>query len=415
MNFTNIPRSLIYEDRKSLDDFDIHNAESLNGALYKLLRRHLYTEYGLNNYRTLIIQMFNESYYLCTMFLMDKNADANFRDYIEAVMINSPYPDNIMDMCRRMVYAMCYALLEKIALRSHEIRTIRRHLRNCSYEYLPMIGETVDAVHPNEGEFRPVELTNDLLSKVDWKEATDGYDIDKVTFVVESLGNNNRVKRNLIIAIYSSLSTNGNMSKIPYKVDGLLFKAYEKFGGDQEELLNLNEKYMLREKKTDLTSRITTLEQEKMSLLKRIDDLQKRNTMLTQEKLVLHDKLIALQNTYDKVHVDKIEHQRREDELQKKLAEMNRKVMSFSDKVGTKTIQLKSLVDGLKRYVKIRGIEKGKDTFFSLHFILMSEPAWTNNVRELEDFFIRYEEDNKKPLLQLDNQNGGIVQITKPE
>ena len=86
MNFTNIPRSLIYEDRKSLDDFDIHNAESLNGALYKLLRRHLYTEYGLNNYRTLIIQMFNESYYLCTMFLMDKNADANFRDYIEAVM-----------------------------------------------------------------------------------------------------------------------------------------------------------------------------------------------------------------------------------------------------------------------------------------------------------------------------------------
>lgn len=109
MNLTNIPRSLIYEDRSNLDDFGIRNEGSLNCAMYKLLRRHLYTDYGLNNYRALIIQMFNESYYLCTMFLIDKNTDANFRDYIESVMINSSYPDNVTNMCRRMD-GVCHVL-----------------------------------------------------------------------------------------------------------------------------------------------------------------------------------------------------------------------------------------------------------------------------------------------------------------
>lgn len=413
MNFTNIPRSLIYENRSSLDDFNIHNETSLNSAIYKLLRRHLYAEYGLNNYRDLILQMFNEAYYLCTMLIIDRNADANFRDYIEAVMIDSPYPDNVTDMCRRMVYAMCHTQLGKIAIRSIRIRTVRRHLRNCSYEYMSLMSETADAVHPNEGEFRPVELTNDLLSKVDWKQATDGYDIDKVAFMVESLGNNNIVKRNLISSIYSSLITSGNMSKIPYRVDGLLFKAYDKFGGDQEELLHLNEKNMMKEKKTDLTSRITIIEQEKMNLLKRLDDLQKRNTVLTQEKQQLHQELEKLRATYLQVHQDKMEHVEKEAMLQKKLEEMYSKVQTLGNKVGDKTIQLKSLVDGLKRYAKLRGIEAGKDTFFSLNFLLMCEPAWVNNVRDLEDFFIEYEDETKKPLLQLENKEGGVIQISK--
>ena len=193
MNLTNIPRSLIYEDRSNLDDFGIRNEGSLNCAMYKLLRRHLYTDYGLNNYRALIIQMFNESYYLCTMFLIDKNADANFRDYIESVMINSSYPDNVTNMCRRMVYAMCYALLGKIATRSLNIRTIRRHLRNCSYEYMPMIGETVETLLPDVEDFAPVTLTEDLLSKIDWEKLTNDYDIDMLGFILTSLGRDCRL------------------------------------------------------------------------------------------------------------------------------------------------------------------------------------------------------------------------------
>ena len=73
------------------------------------------------------------------------------------------------------------------------------------------------------------------------------------------------------------------------------------------------------------------------------------------------------------------------------------------------------MVDGLKRYAKLRGIEAGKDTFFSLNFLLMCEPAWVNNVKDLEDFFIEYEDETKTPLLQLENKQGGLIQIKKGE
>ena len=415
MNFTKIPRSLIYEDRRSLEDFDIRKEELLNGAMYKLLRRHLYADYTLSNYKVLILQMFNEAYYLCTMFLLDKNADANFRDYIEAVMIDSPYPSNITDMCRRIIYAMCYEYLKMIAPRIHEVRTIKRHLRNCSYEYMPLFAETADSIHPTEGEFRPVDLTDDLLSKVDWDTVTNGYDNEILTFILESLGHTKIEKQALIISIYSSVIKSGKISKIPYSVDGMLFRFFDRFGGNQEDLLYLNEKNMMREKKTDLTSRITILEQEKINLLKRIEDLQQRNTVLTQEKLVLGEQLATMRNDYQKVHHDKMEHVQKEALLQRKLEEMNSKVQTLGDKVGSKTIQLKSLVDGLKRYAKLRGIEAGKDTFFSLNFLLMCEPAWVNNVKDLEDFFIEYEDETKTPLLQLENKQGGLIQIKKGE
>ena len=415
MNLTKIPRSLIYENRRSLDDFDIHKEERLNSVMYKLLRRHLYADYSLSNYKVLILQMFNEAYYLCTMFLLDKNADDNFRDYIEAVMIDSPYSSNITDMCRRIIYAMCYEYLKMIATRIHEVRTIKRHLRNCSYEYMPLFAETADVVHPTEGEFRPVDLTDDLLSKVDWDTVTNGYDSEILIYILESLGHTKIEKQALIISIYSSVIRGGKTSKIPYSIDGMLFRLFDRFGGNQEDLLYMNEKNMMREKKTDLTSRITILEQEKINLLKRIDDLQQRNTMLTQEKLVLGEKLAAMRNDYQKVHHDKMEHVQKEAMLQRKLEEMNSKVQTLGDKVDGKTIPLKSLVDGLKRYAKLRGIEAGKDTFFSLSFLLMCEPAWVNNVKDLEDFFIEYEDETKTPLLQLENKQGGLIQIKKGE
>ena len=416
MNLTNIPRSLIYEDRSNLDDFGIRNEGSLNCAMYKLLRRHLYTDYGLNNYRALIIQMFNESYYLCTMFLIDKNADANFRDYIESVMINSSYPDNVTNMCRRMVYAMCYALLGKIATRSLNIRTIRRHLRNCSYEYMPMIGETVETLLPDVEDFAPVTLTEDLLSKIDWEKLTNDYDIDMLGFILTSLGRNKTEKQVLIISIYSSFIKSGIMSKNSYKIDGTLFRAFERYGGKQGDLVHLNEKNMLREKKVDLTSRITTLEQEKMNLLNKIRDLEIRNNVLAKDRATLEKKVKDLEYKYSVTYLANYNNKNNEEALRREMAaEMEDRMQKLQDKLGHTTVKLSSLVEGVKRYTKFRGLDAGKDIFFSLNYLLIKEPVWVENTEELENFFYEAEEKSKKALVEIENKQGGLIQIKKSE
>jgi hypothetical protein len=70
-------------------------------------------------------------------------------------------------------------------------------------------------------------------------------------------------------------------------------------------------------------------------------------------------------------------------------------------------------VEGLKRWAKLRGLEAAKDMYVSLNYVLIKEPEWVNNTEELENFFYETELELKKPLLEIDNQQGGLIQITK--
>ncbi len=97
---------------------------------------------------------------------------------------------------------------------------------------------------------------------------------------------------------------------------------------------------------------------------------------------------------------------------QMQIEEMGEKINMLREKLGTKTIPLESLADGLKRYAELFGIEKGKVLLLSLSYLLKKEQAWTDNVESLENFFIKAERENKTSLLTLENNQGGVVQIT---
>ena len=100
---------------------------------------------------------------------------------------------------------------------------------------------------------------------------------------------------------------------------------------------------------------------------------------------------------------------------QKKMNEMEAKIKILQDKLGNKTVLLSTLADNLKRYAELYGLKEGKELLKNLSFLLKKERAWTNNVESLENFFIEAEKENKKPLLNLENNNGGVVQITETE
>ncbi len=100
---------------------------------------------------------------------------------------------------------------------------------------------------------------------------------------------------------------------------------------------------------------------------------------------------------------------------QKQIKKMEEQIQNLRAKLGDKTIPLESLADGLKRYAEVHGFAKGKDLLLSFSYILKHERVWTDNVESLEDFFIAAEEENRKALVKVENNLGGIVQITKNE
>lgn len=131
---------------------------------------------------------------------------------------------------------------------------------------------------------------------------------------------------------------------------------------------------------------------------------KKENEILTQRNYILEYKedISALQMINNEMS-------------QKQIKKMEEQIQNLRAKLGDKTIPLESLADGLKRYAEVHGFAKGKDLLLSFSYILKHERVWTDNVESLEDFFIAAEEENRKALVKVENDLGGIVQITKNE
>ena len=295
MDFTTIPRSLLYKEKKTLKDFGIYDRNQLNTQLYVLLKYELKATVGNSDYTILLKTLFNEAYYLCTIILMDEDAIMHFREYVDAILVEHTLPEVYKERFRRIVCAICYVYLEDIANRLDDIFTIRRHLRTCSYEYMPIIDETAAIKRPSESEFQPVELTKELLSKIDWRKVTDKYDVHKIECLLRSLGRNSFEKKRLAFSIYSSIFESGDTNKLPARLEPLLFSVYEQYGGNRKELLAVKEKKMLKENKEDLASRIKQLEQEKLAQQKRIRDLEIKNNVLAKDRADLEKKIKILE------------------------------------------------------------------------------------------------------------------------
>jgi hypothetical protein len=410
MNYTTIPRSLIYKERKSLRDFGVYDEETLNWMMYRILRRYYLAELNSNDYAYIILDLFNESYYLCTMLLLDDRAGTNINDYIDAVKCRIKEPEAFFDMFRKTVFAMTYVFLEAPALDSHEIRTVRRHPRTNSFGLMSLMSETAGYKHPDKSTFNPINMLEVDYDNIDWAKVTNGFDGERIKDLIYSLGSHRAEKKILVERMFEGFIKCNDTYCIPYKIDLLLFQEYVRYGGLRRDLeIKINNEY-LKESKTELVSRINANDEENTKLKKKIEQLEKRNAEMAKINVDLQKQLKKLTLEHSKTQeIDSV----KEKEWQKLMDEMNLKVKRLQDKVGTKTVRLSSLVEGLKRWAKLRGLEAAKDMYVSLNYVLIKEPEWVNNTEELENFFYETELELKKPLLEIDNQQGGLIQITK--
>ena len=72
MDYTIIPRYLIYKDRKNISDFENDEIGNLNRNLYRLLRRYIYAEMGMTRYSN-IIKVHKKNRPFCVIFKVKRN------------------------------------------------------------------------------------------------------------------------------------------------------------------------------------------------------------------------------------------------------------------------------------------------------------------------------------------------------
>ena len=82
MDYTNVPRELIYKEKTSLKDFGVSNEMTLEHKFYEgLLKRP--SIIGCLKKRETILRIFNNAHYLCTLILMDEDPRLTIDSYRE--------------------------------------------------------------------------------------------------------------------------------------------------------------------------------------------------------------------------------------------------------------------------------------------------------------------------------------------
>ena len=143
----------------------------------------------------------------------------------------------------------------------------------------------------------------------------------------------------------------------------------------EEEISALQHKYNEAKKSAEASK------QEVMNLRKRKSILE--GQMARQEMHILTEKLhleAEMKLRAQMISFDK-EYQEREKALEDK-------IQILQEKLGSKSVPLSVLAEGLKDYAEESGINEAHNVFVHLNNLLISVPAWTKNVPDLKRFFI---------------------------
>lgn len=131
--------------------------------------------------------------------------------------------------------------------------------------------------------------------------------------------------------------------------------------------------------------KVSNLKLREMEHLEFIDGLRKENERLRKELNLAKgsENLHLTRSEINKIHqIHKVE-----------LDEMAVKIKTLQDKLGSKTVLLSTLAEGIKSYAEETSLEKAHDLFDQLNTILIGEKAWVDNAKQLKKYF---QELNKK-------------------
>ncbi len=112
MDYTQIPRALIYKDRNDLKDFGVQIPDTMNYLLFMYLKQQALM--GVSGAREVALRCYNNAYYVCTLILLEANDFPELRvsDYVDKILEIEKEKKYIDEVCLASM-AMASLLLAK--------------------------------------------------------------------------------------------------------------------------------------------------------------------------------------------------------------------------------------------------------------------------------------------------------------
>ncbi len=179
MDITKIPRALIYEEKVSLDYFDVDLEGTIDFIMYNelLTMKNIDAGYEIS-FNEMCLLLFNDVYFIVTSVLLDDRTEQNFNYYIKLAgrlsneNLLSLFENPIKQKC---VLVMVCAILNKNFPNKKSIFRFVKQLgnwiqtNNSKLLYDKLI---TNSTKPNSYSFLPCALKQEILENVNWEDVT---------------------------------------------------------------------------------------------------------------------------------------------------------------------------------------------------------------------------------------------------
>lgn len=306
LTMLDIPRSLIYQERYSLEDFGVYDKKGgCNRFLYKeLLKRESPT--GTVDRMEEILSIFNTTYYLVTLFLIDPYPETRVGGYCNAAR----HHNNYSPLVENQIIALFYFYLDRMESFGKLAHTID-DFTDLLYERMNVDARReVEALNKSckgaKGVFVYPEIfavrnvTDELLSSINWTSVTKGFSYRRIYFLTKNLFEGDAERCNMLDFIRKQLMEDvsirtevkeGKEQFINYLALSIVIK--QELSGDEEEkiLSVLKEKDESEEYRFNLEGKYTVLKTAYNEKEKEYNDGLVHNKELDENITVLKSKV----------------------------------------------------------------------------------------------------------------------------
>lgn len=262
MDYTKVPRELIYRERRSLEEFADNN--SLNETLVHNMS-HVY--YMKSNFRQRALKCMNTAYYICTLMLREKHPEWSFDDYCSIAFCKDNDNKVNQAITLSLVYIYINGLSEeqcgKLQLLKNNLDKFINSISNYlqigvpflkDYYYSDALKQVRDglgcyAIDENEFAFRYIddEAVSDALLEKDfnWPKFTNYWEERSLRDIIMTLGNTEEEKNNVINVLletangfYYTKGYNPNIEEVKKKLNCIDEEIRSHFNSEIEDEQN---------------------------------------------------------------------------------------------------------------------------------------------------------------------------------
>lgn len=307
MDFTTIPRDLIYCERHSLEAFGVYNDDCINSSICEVMLE-LDCIRSSNDSESLALTCFNEAYYICTMVLMEKDPRWRLNQYKVIAFVNGN--NSIRALILSMVYY--YLSSEKNQLNKYQGILKGKLFEEIRYtDIFVFLSRKIPPffVDLTCDEFSPRPIDKKMLNEIefdedDWSNITDDFDRRRISDLVFSLGKSVSEKMTLANEIENKAKLYYNDSSffkgevIPI-LDGIREDIYHEYLAMEiwdsaieeerrEEFENLGDVRPLNQRIEDLEKENKSLQEQVESLSSEksdfVDEIKKKEQIIKEQK-----------------------------------------------------------------------------------------------------------------------------------